>query len=105
MISLTVRLAALSVLQRRPQNFSIKSEHVRDKLLLADIDYRVTNGDGHRLSFIDYRLYIMDRAAIEPESTLFESILTRDSSWFPVQRSTNNARRPSMIDLRWSIDR
>lgn len=49
----------LSILKRCPQNFSIKTRYVDvcDRLLLVDIDYRVTNGGEHRLSFIDSRLY------------------------------------------------
>lgn len=53
------------------QNFSIKTRYVdvRDRLLLADIDYRATNSGEHRLSFIDYRLYRC-RALMELIDTL-----------------------------------
>lgn len=37
-------IALVDFLKRRPQNFSIKTRyvHTRDRLLLVDIDYRVT---------------------------------------------------------------
>jgi len=83
-------IVLVDFLKRRSQNFSIKTRyvHARDRLLLADIDYRVTGSGEHRLSFIDYRLYT---AADGPRRHFSNPYWFVTARGFRL-RSTNNAR-------------